>query len=99
MPTNDHINTRGIGRNRLVDHIARMRQNDDFIHAHSSELINLALNRRRGIREHHIRPRAGQLIGILRREANQANLFTALLDDDRFLNNIAQQCLTTYIGI
>ena len=99
VPAHDHIHTRGIGRNHLVDGIAGVAEHDDLVDPLGGHTVHFALHGSDWIGEGDIVAGAGQLMRVLRCEADKADLLAAPLDYCGFSECVCQQRLCTDVRV
>ena len=76
-----------------------MAQHDDLVHAPRGHQIHFALHGGNRIGEGDVVTWAGQFVGVLRGQADQADLLAAAFDDGGFRQFVGQQRLGADVGV
>ena len=99
VPAHDHVHASGVLGHALVDVVGRVAEDDDLVHALLCQPVHLRLHGLDRIGEDDVGAGGGELVGVLGREADQADALAADLDHGALLDGVRQDRLAAHIGV
>ncbi len=99
MPSDDHVDPGGIGRDLFVHLVVGVAEHDDLVDPFGGQLVDLGLHRRDRLGEGDVLAGARDLVAVLGRQPDQADPLAADLDHGRFPDRVGQQRLARDIGV